>query len=67
MPNSKTDNKGFSTTNADQQRDIAGKGGPALGEGTPDNRHATSKPYNEDLQTQIAAKSHHKKQQNTNK
>ena len=57
MPNPKTDKQGFSTTNADKERDIAGKGGPAVGEGIPDDKHGVSHPYDEDTQTQLAAKS----------
>jgi len=57
MPNEKTDRQGYATSNPDEERDIAGKGGPALGLGNPTYKHSASKPYNEDLQTQIAAKS----------
>ena len=56
MPNKKTDSKGAATQNADQERDIAGKGGPAIGAGIPNAKHAIAHPYDEDLQTQIAAK-----------
>ncbi len=63
MPNPKTDRGGFSTENADQQRDNAAKGGPMTGPGNADNRHAASKPYDEDLQTQIAAKGNKKKRE----
>lgn len=56
MPNEKTDRQGFATENADKERDNAAKGGPMTGPGNPDNRQAASKPYSEDLQTQIAAK-----------
>ena len=57
MPNEKTDRKGFATSNPDKERDMAAKGGPATTLGNPGDKHAVSKPYNEDLQTQIAAKS----------
>jgi hypothetical protein len=57
MPNEKTDNQGFSTLNQDLERDNAAKGGPMTGPGNPDNQHAASKPYDEDQQAQIAAKS----------
>lgn len=63
MPDPKTDNQGFASENADQERDKAPKGGPATGLGNPDNRHAAPKPYSDDLQTQIAAKGN-KKQEN---
>jgi hypothetical protein len=56
MPNSKTDSKGFSTENSDMERDNGAKGGPSIGAGIPDSHHGISHPYNEDLQTQIAAK-----------
>ncbi|MBV9986100.1 MAG: hypothetical protein JO301_00355 [Chitinophagaceae bacterium] len=60
MPNKKTDSRGFATNNQDIERDIAGKGGPALGTGNPDDAHGVSHPYDEDLQTQIASKSRKK-------
>lgn len=56
MPNQKTDKQGFSTLNQDQERDNAAKGGPMAGPGNADNQHGSHKPYDEDLQTQIAAK-----------
>lgn len=56
MPNNKTDKQGFSTLNEDQERDNAAKGGPMTGPGNADNQHGISKPYDEDLQAQIAAK-----------
>lgn len=65
MPNPKTDSKGFSTENADEERDLASKGGPAAGLGIPDDKHAIVHPYDEDLQTQIAAKG--KKKENRDK
>ena len=61
MPNEKTDRQGFSTENADQARDTAAKGGPSAGLGNPDSKHGITKPYDEDLQAQIAAKGGHKK------
>ncbi len=60
MPNEKTDSKGFAYQ-ADQERDMAAKGGPSTSLGKADSKHRVSSPYNEDLQTQIAAKSKHKK------
>jgi len=56
MPNPKTDNAGFSTSNADQERDMGAKGGPSTSTGIPDDKHGASAPYDSDLQTQIAAK-----------
>jgi hypothetical protein len=57
MPNEKTDRGGFSTSNADEERDMAAKGGPTTSLGRADGKHGISKPYDEDLQAQIAAKS----------
>jgi hypothetical protein len=57
MPNNETDSSGFNTTNADQERDLAAKGGPTTGPGIPDDKHGIAAPYDSDLQTQIAAKS----------
>jgi len=56
MPNPKTDNAGFSTSNADEERDMGAKGGPSTSLGVPDDKHGINSPYNSDLQTQIAAK-----------
>jgi hypothetical protein len=56
MPNPKTDQSGFSTSNADEERDMGSKGGPTTSLGSPDNKHGISAPYDADLQTQIAAK-----------
>ncbi|HVV05585.1 MAG TPA: hypothetical protein VHC96_15245 [Puia sp.] len=56
MPNPKTDNAGFSTSNADEERDMGAKGGPSTSLGSPDDKHGISAPYNSDLQAQIAAK-----------
>jgi len=61
MANPKTDNQGFITTDADKERDLAAKGGPMTGLGQPDDEHEISAPYNEDTQTQLAAKSTEKK------
>lgn len=61
MPNTKTDSKGFTTENPDIERDLASKGDPVTGLGNPSNKHGISSPYNEDLQTQIAAKASAKK------
>jgi len=56
MPNPKTDNAGFSTSNADQERDMGAKGGPSTSTGIPDDKHGNAAPYDSDLQAQIAAK-----------
>jgi hypothetical protein len=67
MPNPKTDNSGFSTTNADEERDMGAKGGPSTSLGRPDDKHGVSTPYDADLQTQIAAKGKNKKKNNNKK
>jgi hypothetical protein len=56
MPNPKTDSAGFSTSNADEERDLGAKGGPSTGMGIPDDKHGIATPYSSDTQTQIAAK-----------
>lgn len=61
MPNTKTDNKGFSTENADQMRDETAKGGPMTGVGNPTDKHGISAPYDSDILTQLAVKSTSKK------
>jgi hypothetical protein len=64
MPNPKTDKAGFSTSNADEERDMGAKGGPTTSLGSPDSKHGVSAPYDSDLQTQIAVKGKNKKKQN---
>ena len=64
MPNPKTDKSGYSTGNADEERDMGAKGGPTTGLGKPDDKHGVSAPYDADLQAQIAAKGKHKKEKN---
>jgi len=61
MPNPKTDNSGFSTNNADEERDMGAKGGPTTSLGRPDDKHGIPAPYDSDLQTQIVAKGKSKK------
>jgi hypothetical protein len=64
MPNPKTDTAGFSTSNADEERDMGSKGGPSTSLGQPDDKHGISSPYNSDLQAQIAARGgKHKKEE----
>jgi hypothetical protein len=65
MPNPKTDKEGFNTSNPDQERDMAAKGGPTTGPGQPDSKHAVPAPYNDDTQTQLAAKSTEKEKKET--
>jgi hypothetical protein len=57
MPNKKTDSLGFSTENPDVQRDLSSKGDPVQGLGNPTDRRGVSHPYDDDIQTQLAAKS----------
>ena len=66
MPNPKTDSKGFSTENADKDRDMGSKGGPTTTLGSPDDHHGISAPYDSDLQTQIAAKAGKKRREEKN-
>lgn len=62
MPNEKTDPLGFATENADQQRDMAAKGGPTTTLGKADSNHSIATPATSDTQTEIAAESEDKKQ-----
>ena len=61
MPNQRTDKQGYSTMNPDEERDMAAKGGPTTSLGIADDAHDVSHPYDEDTQTQLAAKSTGKK------
>ena len=61
MPNPGTDNNNIGPQGNDQQRDLGAKGGPSTSLGRADGKHSISKPYNEDLQTQIVAKKNRKK------
>ena len=61
MPNQRTDKQGYSTVNPDEERDMAAKGGPTTSLGNADNAHDVPHPYDEDTQTQLAAKSTQKK------
>jgi len=63
MPNPKTDPSGFSTSNADEERDMGAKGGPTTSLGSPDSKHGISAPYDEDLTTQMAVKGKKNKKQ----
>ncbi|SFQ19549.1 hypothetical protein [Parafilimonas terrae] len=55
MPDNKIDQQGYAAVNADEERDLAAKGGPASGLGIPDDKHGIKHPYDEDTQTQLAA------------
>lgn len=67
MPNTKVDQQGYSTVNADEERDMGAKGGPSTSLGSPDDKHGISHPYDEDIQTQLAAKSTQNKKKENNK
>ncbi|MFT3933644.1 MAG: hypothetical protein QM726_08530 [Chitinophagaceae bacterium] len=62
MPDNKTDNNNYGRQSNESERDLAAKGGPTTGLGNPDGKHPISKPYDADLQTQIAAKGKVKKE-----
>jgi len=61
MSNKKTDKRGYSTVNPDEERDMAAKGGPTSSLGISDDAHDVPHPYDEDTQTQLEAKSAKKK------
>jgi hypothetical protein len=61
-----TDNNGNGSSSNAQKGDLASKGGPAAGLGKADNEHRIAKPFNEDLQTQIAVKSKKSRKKNNN-
>jgi len=61
MPNQRTDKQGYSTVNPDEERDMAAKGGPTTSLGIADDAHDVPHPYDDDTQTQLAAKSTKKK------
>ena len=66
MPDKKTDQQGYSSLNADQERDMAAKDGPTTSLGIADNAHDVPHPYDDDIQTQLAAKSTENKKQKDN-
>jgi hypothetical protein len=59
-----TENEGNGSVSRERDGDLAAKGGPTTGLGRADDDHPISKPYKEDLQTQIAAKSKKAKKRN---
>ena len=67
MPNPKSDTNNYGQRSEDGERDLGAKGGPTSGLGSPDDKHSISQPYNEDLQTQIAAKGKNKKKEDAKK
>jgi hypothetical protein len=66
MKNRIVENEGNGFVSREREGDLAAKGGPTTGLGRADNDHPISKPYNEDLQTQIAAKSKKSKKKSKN-
>jgi hypothetical protein len=67
MANTKTDNNNYGNQGNDQQRDLGAQGGPTSGLGRADGKHPISKPYDEDIQTQLAAKNKSKMKTEKNK
>jgi hypothetical protein len=64
MKNRITENEGNGFVSRERDGDLAAKGGPTTGIGKADYDHPISKPFNEDLQTQITAKSKKSKKKN---
>jgi hypothetical protein len=64
MPDTRTDPQGFSSVNSDEERDMGAKGGPTTSLGTADDKHDIPHPYDDDIQTQLAAKSTKNKKNN---
>ena len=52
-----SENGGYGSVSREREGDQAAKGGPSAGIGRADNDHRISKPFKEDIQTQIAVKS----------
>ncbi len=67
MPDTSKDQQSYSTVNPDEERDMGAKGGPSTTLGIPNDAHGISHPYDEDIQTQLAAKSTENKNKNVNK
>jgi len=57
MEDYKKNQQAYSTVNADEERDMGAKGGPSTSLGITDDKHGIAHPYDEDTQTQLAAKS----------
>lgn len=64
MEYDRKDSNEYSNLSADIQNDLAAKEGPSEPLGSADNDHNIPHPYNEDIQTQLAAKSTQKKNKN---
>ncbi len=67
MPDNKIDQQGYAAVNADEERDLAAKGGPTSGLGIPDSKHGIEHPYDADIQTQLAALSTQNKKEQPGK
>jgi hypothetical protein len=63
MADKKTGQRDYSTVNADEERDLGAKGGPTTSLGIADDAHDVPHPYDDDIQTQLAAKSTENKKQ----
>ena len=64
MANDRRDSNEYSTLSDDIQNDLAAKEGPSTPLGRADDNHDIPHPYNDDIQTQLAAKSTNKKNKN---
>ena len=67
MTSDRKDTNEYSGINADEERDMGAKGGPTTSLGIADDAHDVSHPYDEDIQTQLAAKSTQNRKKNINK
>ncbi len=67
MPNPRSDSNDYGANSGGQERDLGAKGGPTTGLGSPDDKHGISRPYDEDIQTQLAAKNKSKKKKKAKK
>jgi hypothetical protein len=50
------DSNEYGPQSGDMERDMGAKGGPTTSTGIPDDKHGISKPFEEDVQAQKAAK-----------
>lgn len=64
MPENENNTNGYAARNDDEQEDMAAKGGPTTTLGQADAKHSIPHPYDDDTQTQLAAKSTEKKKDN---
>lgn len=66
MADNKTNQRGYSSVNADEERDMGAKGGPTTSLGVTNDAQDVPHPYDDDIQTQLAAKSTENKKNKTN-